>query len=209
MMAFVYHQVFADESGKYQSDPLIAFCAVSATADRLGPFDVAWRTLLRAYELDELHMSRCSRLRESHGCYLQSGQTIDERTELLFPFTDLIAKHLEKGIIQAWDVRGFNHLSAAVMKALGGTGDPYFLAFVRGLSHIAEKLSDDDKVSIVCDDDETTAWDLYGHYRSVGKVDPNVQKKAISLSFANSKHFPGLQAADMVAFLTKHEANQR
>ena len=139
-MAFVYHQVFADESGKYESDPLIAFCAVTATAERLGPFDVAWRTLLRAYELDALHMARVSRLIETHGCYLRAGQTVDERSEALFPFVDLIAKHLERGIIQAWDVRGFNHLTSAVMRALGGSKDPYFLAFVRGLTHLSDYL---------------------------------------------------------------------
>jgi hypothetical protein len=43
----------------------------------------------------------------------------------------------------------------------------------------------------------------------VGTADGRIQKKAISLTCANDKHFPALQAADMLAFLTRHEANER
>ncbi len=208
-MSFVYHQVFADESGKFQQDPLIAFCAVSATADRLVTFENAWHTLLRAYEIESLHMERASRLQEECGWRMRKGQTLDERTDALIPFADLINKHLEMGVTQAWDVRGFNHLSRAVMKTLGGSNDPFLLAFVRGLAHIVDEIGEDDRISIICDDDPYTAWDLYCHYRSLGKADHNIQKKAISLSFANDKHFPGLQAADMLAFLTRHEAAEQ
>jgi Protein of unknown function (DUF3800) len=209
LMAFVYHQVFADESGKFHQDPLIAFCAVTATAERLSSFDQAWRTLLRSYEVEALHMERASRLVEDFGWRMRKGDTVDERTNALLPFADLINKHLEMGVTQAWDVRGFNHLSRAVLKTLGGSNDPYFLAFVRGLAQIADKVGEDDRISIICDDDPHTAWDLYVHYRSLGKADFTIQKKAISLSFANDKHFPALQAADMLAFLTRHEAAEQ
>lgn len=208
-MAFIYHQVFADESGKFEQDPLIAFCAVTATPDHLASFDAAWRTLLRAYEIDSLHMKQASRLREDCGFRMRKEQTLDERTDALIPFADLINKHLEMGVIQAWDVRGFNHLSYKVLQTLGGSNDPYFLAFVRGLAHIADVAGEDARISIICDDDPATAWDLYVHYRSLGKADFNIQRKAISLSFANDKHFPALQAADMLAFLTKHEAAEQ
>jgi hypothetical protein len=205
-MGFVYHQIFCDESGKYHSDPLIAFSGVCSTGDRLRSFDEAWRVLLRSYELDSLHMERVTRLVESHGYRFQKGQTIDERTELLFPFADCINKHLEKGFIQAWDVKGFNNLTWDAHKLLGGSHDPYFLAFVLGLADIVKRLDEDDRISIICDDDQYTAWDCYLHYRAAGKTETIIQKKAISISFANDKHFPALQAADMVAFLTRYEA---
>jgi len=208
-MALIYHQVFCDESGKHHQDPLIAFCAVSATAERLATFDRAWRALLHDYELDSLHMVRASRLVEDAGYRLRKGQTIDERTDALIPFADLINKHLDMGVIQAWDVRGFNHLSQAVLNTLGGSRDPYFLAFVRGLAFITDETGEDDRISIIFDDDPHTAWDCYVHYRSVGKADINIQKKAVAIGFANDKHFPALQAADMVAFLARHEANEQ
>jgi Protein of unknown function (DUF3800) len=205
----IYHQIFCDESGKYQTDPVIAFSGVSATDDRLAAFNAHWRSLLRSYELADLHMERISRLVEDHGYRFRKGQTIDERTELLLPFADCANKFLEMGFIQAWSVIGYNRLSRAAKLLLGGSNDPYFLAFVRGLSEIIAKVDEDDKVSIICDDDEFTAWDCYRHYREVGKADWRIQKKAVAITFANDKHFPALQAADMVAFLARHEAGER
>jgi hypothetical protein len=208
-MAFVYHHVFCDESGKYDQDPLIAFCAVTATGDRLAAFDREWRALLRSYEIPALHMKVASRLLEDCGYRFRKGQTLEERTEALYPFSDCINKYLERGIIQAWDVRGFNHLPHAVLMTLGGSRDPYFLAFASGLTHIVDTTAEDDRISIIFDDDPHTAWDCYCHFRSVGKAKPEVAKKAVAVSFGNDKHFPALQAADMVSFLAKHEANEQ
>lgn len=210
-MAFVYHQVFCDESGKFQQDPLIAFCAVSATSDRLQTFDREWRALLRSYELLEtgLHMERASRLVDDFGYRLRKGQTAGERTGLLLPFADCINQYLEFGMIEAWDVRGLNHLPDSVIQTLGGTRDPYFWALSRGLTWLANHLGEDDRMSIICDDDPYTAWNSYMHFRSLGKADFRLQRDAVSFSFANDKHFPALQAADMLAFLTRHEANEQ
>jgi hypothetical protein len=208
-MAFTYHQVFCDESGKHQNDPVIAFCSVVSTEDRLSAFDSDWRSLLRSYEMDYLHMAQASRRAENVGYRMKKEDTIEERTELLIPFADCINKHLEIGLIQAWHVRGFNRLSTAVMKTLGGQRDPYFLAFIRGLTELVHRIGEDDRISIIFDDDRDTAWDCYNHFRAIGEADPEVQKKAVSISFANDRHFPALQAADMVSFLARKEADER
>jgi hypothetical protein len=210
-MAFIYHQVFCDESGKYHNpnDPLIAFSGLCITPDRLGPFDREWRALLRAYEIDSLHMERATRLIENCGYRLHSHQTVEERTELLLPFADCINKHFEVGFIQAWSLKGFNSIPNEARKHLGGSSDPYFLAFVRGLQEVSHSMGEDDRISLICDDDVDTALDCYTHYRKVGQADHTIAKKTVAISFANDKHFPALQAADMAAFLTKHEAGFR
>jgi len=61
-------------------------------------------------------------------------------------------------------------------------------------------------LSLICDHDIATAWDCYRHYLGVRKAHEGVRKKTASISFADDKFFPALQAADMVAFLTRHEA---
>ena len=197
-MAFVYNHVFCDESGKSDHDPVIAFSAVCSTSDRLSAFDREWRVLLRSYDLDALHMERDSRLAENSGYRFKRGDTIEERTEALYPFADCINKYLEVGIIQAWDVRGFNHLPHEVLKALGGSTNPYFMAMSRGLSYVAERAGEDERINFIFDDDPYTAWDSYNHYRSLAKADVRLARSAISLSFANDKHFPALQATDMI-----------
>jgi Protein of unknown function (DUF3800) len=210
LMAFIYHQIFCDESGKFHNpnDPLIAFAGVCITPEKLVPFDSEWRSLLRGYELDALHMKRASRLEEKCGYRLQAHQTLDERIDLLLPFADCIDKYFEMGFISAWDVNGYNNIQLEAKNLLGGSHDPFYWAFTRGLLEIVGRIGEDDRISIICDDDESTAWDSYLHYRSVGKAEPQIQRKAVSLSFANDIHFPALQAADMVAFLARHQANE-
>ena len=209
-MAFVHHHVFCDESGKFHADPLIAFCAVCATGDRLRDFDKEWGALLRSYEIDALHMKHASRLLENVGHRFRKGQTAEERSELLFPFADCINKYLERGVIQAWDVLGFNRLPRLVIESLGGSIDPFFMALIRGLAELTEMFNhEQDRLAIIVDDDPYTAWDSYNHFRSLGRTEPLLQKMALSFTFANDQYFPALQAADMVAFLTRHEANEQ
>jgi hypothetical protein len=210
-MAFVYYQIFCDESGKYHNpnDPLIAFAGLCANPDRLRPFDSEWRSLLLSYEIKSLHMKHISRLEEQHGYRFHAYQTIDQRTDLLLPFVDCINKHLEMGFLQAWDVRAYNTITLEAKKLLGGSSDPFYWAFVRGLTEIVDRIGEDDKISIICDDDEETAWNSYLHYREAGKARWEIPKKSVALTFANDTYFPALQAADLVAFLTKHEANEQ
>ena len=65
---------------------------------------------------------------------------------------------------------------------------------------------DDDCVSIMCDDDEETAWNFYQLYRQFKKIDRDFRKKLVSVSFSNDELYPALQAADLIAGLMRLEA---
>jgi hypothetical protein len=71
---------------------------------------------------------------------MPAGQTIDERIEVLKPFADCINHHCEIGLIQAWDVKGYNCLSLEAQRSLGGSNDPYQLAFIRDLLGVLDYL---------------------------------------------------------------------
>jgi len=77
------------------------------------------------------------------------------------------------------------------------------------LLEIAGYVQGSDKISLICDDDIQTAWDCYRHYRSVRRVDSEINDKVASLSFADDEYFPALQAADFVAFLSRLEAKRQ
>jgi len=154
-------------------------------------------------------MKEASRLQESVGSRLLKGQTVDERTDLLIPFADCINHHLERGLLTAVDVRGYNSLKWSVKQVLGGSNDPYFLSFIVGMLELIKHIPDDDRIALISDDDIDTAWDLYLHYRAIGKAYWEVQKAMVSLAFANDRLFPALQAADMIAFLTRHAAEEQ
>jgi len=198
---------FCDESGKHKDHPVVTFCGVAASQPKLQQFDDAWDALLRQSGLTELHMKRASEYTRGLSGKIPK-QAVDERIEALKPFADCINNHLEIGLIQAWDVKGFNALSESARRKLGGAADPYYTAFIRGLMEIVDYVHEDDRISVVCDDDEETALDCYRHYRGVRKVHPAIRQRTVSLTFANDKYFPALQAADMVAFLSRHQARK-
>jgi len=206
-MAVMYF--YCDESGKYRAQPVITVTGVGVTKDRQDRFDTEWRAILRAYKLEELHMSRVADLKQNVCHHMPANQTINERIDALLPFADCMNQYLEYGLVEAWDVKGYAHLTMEVKRVLGGANDPYFMAFVRGALEIVHHVLDDDRVVIVCDDDLTAAWDTYLHYRAVRDAYPSFKRKTIGISFANSSHFPALQAADLVAFLSRLEAKSQ
>jgi hypothetical protein len=203
-MAVIYF--YCDESGKHKAQPVINVTGVGVSKDRHEKFDREWEALLRSYEIPELHMSRIADLTQRVGHMMPSNQSIDARMDALLPFADCINQTMEYGLVQAWDVKGYAHLTLDVKRVLGGANDPYFMAFVRGALEIVDHVGEKDRVVIVCDDDLATAWDTYLHYRAVRDAHPEFRKKTVGITFADSEHFPALQAADMVAFLGRLQA---
>jgi hypothetical protein len=201
----MFHAYF-DESGKKSDHPVVTFSGVCVMQSKLDAFDAAWNTLLHQYGLRSLHMARASRLSEKHGDKMPRHQSADQRMDTLLPFADCINEHLEMGLIQAWDVAGFNALSAEAKRGIGSPDDPYYIAFSRGLTELDDYTQPDDRISLICDDDVMTALDCHRHYRGMGNAYPKLRQKMVALTFANDEYFPALQAADMVAFLSRLEA---
>jgi hypothetical protein len=205
-MAILYG--YFDESGKQSDHPVVSFTGVCAVESKISAFNDAWNALLRQYGIRALHMMKAGRLKEKVGDRMPRDQTAKERTEALKPFADCINEYLEFGFIQAWDVKGFQAMSTEARRKLGSVDDPYFLAFARGVAEIIDYVHGDDRVALVCDDDKTTAWDCYRHYRGMKAADEQIRTKIVSLGFANDEHFPALQAADVLAYLSRLEAKR-
>jgi hypothetical protein len=204
----IFH-MYCDESGKKGDHPVVTFSGVCLPHSKLAGFDTAWNQLLRQYGITSLHMAKVSRLSKGFGPKMPRHQTHDERMDALIPFGDCINSHFEIGLLQACEVAGFNLLTAKQKKGLGSPNDPYYIAFSRGMLEAVDYIHANDRLSLVCDDDAETAWLCYQHYRGVRRAYSKVRTKTISLSFADDEYFPALQAADMVAFLSRLEAKRR
>jgi len=199
---------YCDESGKQGDHPVVTFSGLCLAQPKLAAFDDAWNTLLRQYEIASLHMARASRLSEKHGPKMPRGQTASERIKALIPFADCINQHFELGLVQALDIAGFNAMSKDARAKIGSPNDPYFIAFMRSGGEVLDYAHDEDKVSIICDDDRATALDCYRHYRGLCTAHEKWRDKIISLTFADDRYFPALQAADMLAFLSRLESKR-
>src|SRR5476651_2106371 len=156
---------FCDESGKSQKNNFVSVSGIGATRERMDPFDAEWRALLRSYALEEFHTHYFLDITRSYGIKCHTGQSLEERQQLLFPFADCINKYLEMGLIQAWSATGYAKLSLEVKKKLGGSHDVMFIAFVRALLEMAKYAGTDNFVNVIIDDNIVTAWDAYMHYR--------------------------------------------
>lgn len=69
-----------------------------------------------------------------------------------------------------------------------------------------KRMRDEDKLSLICDDDEGTALNCYRLYRRIKKVLPDLRPKLVSLAFADDEVFVPLQAADFLSSLARLDA---
>lgn len=199
---------YFDESGKHKDHPVVTFCGVCAPVSKIQAFEDDWKALLGHYKLTALHMKEASDWNKRLSDKIPAQSPI-ERIEILKSFADCINQHLELGLIEAIDVKGFNAMSARAKQGLGSPDDPYYIAFARGLVALADYVQDTDLVSLVCDEDRETSRVAYQHYRGIQAAHDEIRKKVTSLTFADDEQFLPLQAADFVAYLARREARRK
>jgi len=196
-----------DESGKHRDDPVITFAGVAASYAKVKLFDEDWEIILRKYGLKSLHAVKA--IRPSQALGKLGVQTLSERIEALKSFVDCINKHMELVLMLAWDVAGFQEMSPTSLNKIGNPDTPHYIAFTRGMLKLVDYYHrQDDKVNLVCDDDEETSEICYYHYKALRNVYRKARKRVISITFANDYHYPALQAADLVALLCRLDAHR-
>jgi hypothetical protein len=196
--------MYFDESGKHHDHPVVTLTGMCVSESKLAQFDNAWNTLLRQYGLRALHMVDAMTNKKLSPTI--PAVTVSERIEAMKPFADCINTNLEYGLIQALDVKGFRALAKGVRAGLGNPDDPYYISFARALLEIVDYIQPDDRIGLICDFDNATAWDCFRHWKGIRVKHPLIRKLTVSLAFADDEYFPALQAADMVAYLARLEA---
>jgi hypothetical protein len=91
---------------------------------------------------------------------------------------------------------------------LGNPKDPNYVTFALAMIRIQKYCQPDDRIAIVCDHDDETASGFYGYYKGIRHQHRKMQESMVSISFADDRYFPSLQAADMLAYLTRLEAKR-
>jgi len=195
---------FFDESGFHASN-VIAFCGVAADTPALDRFNPAWGSLLVRADLEYLEMKSALNPRRKLSSRV-GAHTPKERADFLMPFVNVIREHLDIGVVVAVDVKEYQRLPKKMRSELGSVDDPIYAAFLHALLTVSGSLRDGDHLGFVCDDEESTAEPCYKMYRKAIKRSVVARKAMSSLTFANDRHYPGLQAADLLASLARREA---
>lgn len=203
----VLHSFF-DESGKFHDHKVVAFCGFGASTSQLKEFDERWENQLRRTGMDALHMVKAHRYSEALGRKI-GPQTLRERIKELKPFADCINEYLGLGVACVFEVSGYTAFPLRSKEIMGGSENPFYTQFLRTMVLLLSYAKSEEHITVMCDEDEETSWNCYSLLRRVKKINSEAKRKFSALIFADDKHFPALQAADMLSFLCRKEANYR
>jgi hypothetical protein len=196
---------YFDESGKFKDQNIVSFAGYAAGWSALESFDKEWEYLLRRHGLKHLTMKEALNHRKPlSGRVAAIGAK--ERTTVLMNFAECILKHFELGVSVSVDVVAFAALPSASSKILGK--NPHYLAFSRTLGELKRYFSDDSKIAVICDDEDEYSVECYKLYRKTKLNDPGSRDKFTAISFADDTDHVPLQAADMLASLTRLETGR-
>jgi Protein of unknown function (DUF3800) len=198
---------FFDESGKFKDHEVISFGGVVSPAQHFGdPFRNEWARCLDANGLFTLTMKEALR---AHRPLSEKTPAlgVDNRIAALLPFIECIKKHLMVITALAVDVKAYSALASHFLQIIGD--DPAFVAFTRTLLAVLEITESEDKINLICDDEEALAMPMYHLFRRVKNVYPDAHQKLRAITFADDEWSFGLQAADLVVSLMRQEAGKR
>jgi len=205
LMAAIYAHF--DESGKFKDQAVVSFCGVIGNLSQVVSFDKEWRSFLHRQRLQHLTMKDALKFNTPLS-KSKPALGVEKRSSVLRSFADIITAHFEIGLGAAVDVRAHQAPSNKKARRILGE-DPHYTAFLRVLLELLEFADEDDKISLVCDDEQTTALPCYEYYRRVKSTWPTATKKLVNICFADDKAVTSLQAADMLSSLVRLEAKRR
>jgi len=198
---------FFDESGKFKDHDVVSFGGVASPSEHFNQgFRKDWAQCLGAIGLETLTMKEALNWNRPLSTKTPAIG-VESRIAALMPFIDGIRKNLMVITALAIDARAYAALPSHYHQTM--SENPCFTAFARSLLAVLEVTDTEDKISLICDDEEEAAWPKYQLYRRVKLLYPDAHEKLRAITFADDKWSFGLQAADLVVSLMRQEAAKR
>ena len=219
----VFH-MYGDESGKLHRDDYMSFCGYVGHVSAWQGFAVTWSNLQLKWQVPAIHMGRImspdrkdDKWKEIKAAWGDSWET--KRDLMLGEFSLLIRNAPIVSVGAIVDSAHFRQVAEADADFKKLYRDPIFMALhtfiFRGIdaTEVIDKVS---PIGIVIDEDEEWSPKLYEHFINlrknlddqISKTHSETEKKSIArfrervhaISFANDVSYPGIQAADMIAY---------
>jgi len=191
-------RAFLDDSGKAgdPSETAVVVAGAIADVDNWDLLDKEWKTVLRAFNVSELHMVHFSHYKGDF-----KGWDERKRRSFLGKLCSIADKYILKPIGAMIPLEQFKILSKK--KKSEWLNDPYFVCLqdvVEITTRIAKELFDPpEHIQIICDEQLGFEAKANSVYRACKKYLENGDR-LISFGHASSEHYPGLQVADLVAY---------
>ena len=194
---------FFDESGKFKDHKVVSFCGVVSAPAQFQSFTVDWGRHLHENGLQMLTAKDAlnARIRLSEK---NPALGIDNRIAALLPFIASVRKHLEAVTGVAIDVAAFKALPSHYFQVLGD--NPFFTGFLRAILELLRLVGEQDRITLICDDEEQMALPMYKLYRRVKLIDHQAREKLAAISFADTDFY--LDCRQPTCLLHYSDANQ-
>ncbi len=198
-------RAYFDDSGKESVGQFVCMAGYLAVGEMWNVFTTAWQHAILKYGISGIHMRDLIPLQGEYG---QLGWDTQKRDEVISHFIEIIKTTQLIGFGVGVDGSAWRELRKLNEK-VPNVQTFCFSRIMRMLIDRLKAAAPRDFLSLYFDTDPefgAARLKLFDHLR--GK-DPDARRYLLSLTFADTSLFTGLQAADMLAWETRKELVQK
>jgi len=200
--------IYVDESGKFNNpkDDYTSMCAYVAHISEWTLFSRLWENCRLRWQVPPIHLRKINRADE-HPEWLKVKQRLEPadwdeaRQQMLGEFASIIA---QSGIVCSGAVVDATYYrSLPPSKFKDGTQTSLFLAFHQVVMRAVDAVrtvSTHSTIGLVIDDDKDSVQACYEQLELLKTGFAKVRDSISSICFVNDSDYPGVQAADFLAY---------
>jgi hypothetical protein len=202
---FMLLEAYFDDSGK-ESESGHRFVCIAGYLSPTSVWDAFnqnWEGLLLRHGIPELHMKRWKSIRS------EKGWTDAQADAALNDFVDLIRQGHLWGFGAGVDAHQWKTLPREKTNKLGSAQEFVMQRVFRMIMDEVGKSGLVAHINLVFDQDEEFSKPRLTRYYDIRRIDPLAKERAVIISFAAASQCPALQAADLLAYLTRARLEER
>jgi hypothetical protein len=201
--------LFLDDSGKESQStmPWVCMAGYLAEYDATVSLNQKWYQLLIKHGIRELHMKQ---LIPIVGQYQKLGWDAKKRDSVVGEFIQVINETRMVGAGVAVEMAAWRKRKKEHSDLNWGTAQQFCLE--RILSRVVEHLHNagiDESIALVFDTDPEFGINRFNLFCALMGHDQRAARRLTSITFGHPEHYPGLQAADLLAWETRKELMQK
>jgi len=202
----VFH-IYADASGKLSNSAYTSFCGYVAQVSEWARFTSEWENCRFKWQVPPLHMSAIMHPDEDAVWGKVKARWGTEweakRDAMLEDFAGTVRRADIVCVGAVVDAAHFRKLAFADPDFAKLFKDTMYLALHKLVTQGIEKTEVVDKhspISLVLDDDPEYSMMCYGLLQAMKRDVPKVKERIHGIAFVDDESFPGVQAADVIAY---------
>ncbi len=215
----ILHAAF-DESGKFLDHDVTSLCGWIASYDAWERFALGWQAALDEIGIDELHTAEFMGLygKYSHLRGIWGEEQEVKKNSALTLLVNVIRSTMGKGVGATVDSQHYRAMDDGTKKAIHKSKDPHFIAFIEVLEQTiwnVEKFAKEHnlgpnvKAGLIFDQDEGQSVECLRLLNKIKRQRGDIRDRISGICFCDRRNYQPLQAADLIAYLTKKEMERR